>query len=103
MVVYADVEVSKDGGNPFAIKPEKVFYPTSEQPSTEPAIESTWLEDFYITLAGWEQDQSVSFKVNINPLVKWLWAGGYVLVFGSIFALWPGRGSGVGAKYLARS
>lgn len=103
MVVYADVEVSKDGGKTFAIKPEKVFYPTSEQPSTEPAIESTWLEDFYITLAGWEQDQSVSFKVNINPLVKWLWAGGYVLVFGSIFALWPGRGSGVGAKYLARS
>ncbi len=103
MVVYADVEVSKDGGKPFAIKPEKVFYPTSEQPSTEPAIESTWLEDFYIILAGWEQDQSVSFKVNINPLVKWLWAGGYILVFGSIFALWPGRGSGVGAKYLARS
>lgn len=102
-VVYADVEVSKNAGKTFTIRPEKVFYPTSEQPSTEPAIESTWLEDFYIVLAGWDQDQSVSFKVNINPLVKWLWVGGYVLVFGTGFTLWPGKGSGVGTKYLARS
>jgi len=102
-IVYADVNVSKDGQPPVSIRPEKVFYPTAEQPSTEPAINSTWAEDFYLTLAGWEQDQSATFKVNINPLVKWLWTGGYVLMFGTVFALWPGKGSGVGAKYLGRS
>ncbi|MDA8212626.1 MAG: heme lyase CcmF/NrfE family subunit [Clostridia bacterium] len=102
-VVYADVNVSKNGQPPVAVRPEKVYYPTTEQPSTEPAISSTWAEDFYLTLAGWEQDYSTSFKVNINPLVKWLWAGGYVLMAGTLFALWPGKGSGVGAKYLGRS
>ncbi len=102
-IVYADVSVSKNGQPTFQIRPEKVFYPTTEQPSTEPAINSTWLEDFYLVIAGWEQDQSATFKVNINPLVKWLWTGGYVLIFGTIFALWPGKGSGVGTKYLGRS
>lgn len=102
-IVSADVNVSGNKQENFSIRPEKVFYPTAEQPSTEPAINSNWLEDFYLTLAGWEQDQSATFKVNINPLVKWLWTGGYVLIFGSIFALWPGKGSGVGNKYLSRS
>ncbi|MDA8210306.1 MAG: heme lyase CcmF/NrfE family subunit [Clostridia bacterium] len=102
-IVFADVNVSKNGQSTFQIRPEKVFYPTTEQPSTEPAINSSWLEDFYLVIAGWEQDQSATFKVNINPLVKWLWTGGYVLIFGTIFALWPGKGSGVGTKYLGRS
>jgi cytochrome c-type biogenesis protein CcmF len=102
-IVYADISVTNEKGSMSALRPEKVFYPTAEQPSTEPAIWSTWAEDFYVTLAGWEQDQSVTFKFNINPLVKWLWSGGYVLIAGTLFALWPGRGSGVGAKYLGRS
>lgn len=102
-IVYADTVLSKDGQILKNLRIEKVFYPTSEQPSTEPAIHSTWEEDFYVTLAGWEQDMSASFKINLNPLVKWLWTGGYVLIFGTIFALWPGKGTGVGTKYLGRS
>lgn len=102
-VVFADVNVTNQDGVSTRLNPEKVFYPTTEQPSTEPAIWSTWTEDFYVILAGWEQDYTVTFKFNINPLVKWLWSGGYLLIVGSIFALWPGKGSGVGSKYLARS
>ncbi len=102
-VVYADMTVSKDGQTPEAIRPEKVFYPTTEQPSTEPAIKSTLLEDFYILLSAWDQDQSAMVKINVNPLVAWLWIGGYVLIFGTVFALWPGKGSGVGVKYMGRS
>lgn len=102
-IVYADINVTNEKGSTSDLRPEQVSYPTAEQPSTEPAIWSTWAEDFYVTMAGWEQDQSVTFKFNINPLVKWLWSGAYVLIAGTVFALWPGRGSGVGAKYLGRS
>ncbi|HWI55122.1 MAG TPA: hypothetical protein VNT57_05490, partial [Desulfobacteria bacterium] len=51
-------------------------------------------------LASWEKDGSATFKAFVNPLVSWLWIGGYVLVFGTIFALWPGKGSQAGAKYI---
>lgn len=102
-IVYSEMNVVRKDGATYTLQPEKVFYPTEEQPSTEPAIWSTWAEDFYVTIAGWEEDQSASFKFNINPLVKWLWNGAYLLIIGTIFALWPGKGSGVGAKYLGRS
>lgn len=102
MVISADLNISKLDSLKFKLAPEKVFYPTTEQPSTEPAVKSTWKEDFYVTLVGWEKE-SVTIKVNINPLIKWLWTGGYVLILGTLFALWPGKGSAVGAKYLGRS
>ncbi|MEA5024587.1 Cytochrome c-type biogenesis protein CcmF [bioreactor metagenome] len=104
MIISADLNVRKDDSSNFKLSPEKVFYPTAEQPTTEPAVKSTWVEDFYVTLAGWEKEEkTATIKVNINPLIKWLWTGGYVLILGTLFALWPGKGSGVGAKYLGRS
>lgn len=57
-------------------------------------------EDLYIILAGWEKDGRATLKVLINPLMAWLWIGSYVMVAGTIFALWPGRGAEIGPKYI---
>ncbi|MDW7674720.1 MAG: cytochrome c-type biogenesis CcmF C-terminal domain-containing protein, partial [Bacillota bacterium] len=56
-------------------------------------------EDLYITLAGWDADGTTALKVNVNPLIQWIWIGGYVLILGTLFALWPGKGSDLGPKY----
>jgi cytochrome c-type biogenesis protein CcmF len=29
------------------------------------------------------------FRVNVNPLVIWIWIGGAVAVLGALFAVWP--------------
>ena len=99
-VVYADLNVIKNNKYMGNLQVEKVFYSKSEQPMTEPAIISTFKEDFYVLLTGWEQDGSASFKIHINPQIKWLWTGGWVIVIGVLFALWPGKGSGVGNRYI---
>ncbi|HVJ47690.1 heme lyase CcmF/NrfE family subunit [Desulfitobacterium sp.] len=101
--VFADISVSDkakgiDLGN---VESQKVFYPTSDQPMTEIGLRSTLKEDLYIILSTWGQDGSATFKILINPLVSWLWIGGYVVILGAIFALWPGRGSQTGSKYLS--
>ncbi|KGK89077.1 cytochrome C biogenesis protein [Desulfosporosinus sp. HMP52] len=101
-VIYADLRVIKNNYDMGNLQVEKVFYSTSEQPMTEPAIISTFKEDFYVLLTGWEDDGSAIFKIHINPQIKWLWTGGWVIVIGVIFALWPGKGSGVGSRYLGR-
>jgi len=31
----------------------------------------------------------VDFRVNLNPLVLWIWIGGAIAVAGAVFALWP--------------
>lgn len=102
-VVYADMTVFKNGANIGKIEPQKVFYPPDKEknpPATEVGLYSTLKEDLYVILASWERDGSATFKVFVNPLVGWLWIGGYVVVFGAMFALWPGKGSQAGSKYI---
>ncbi|HZW81859.1 MAG TPA: heme lyase CcmF/NrfE family subunit [Candidatus Deferrimicrobium sp.] len=101
-IVYANMTVydAKKGSYLGNIEPEKVFYPTTNEPSSEVGLYSTPKEDLYIILATWEDDGTTTFKAYVNPLVFWLWFGGYVLVFGTLFALWPGKGSQAGSKYV---
>lgn len=90
-IVYADLTVTKGGQYLMQIQPEKIFYPTWPQPRTEVALHSTLREDLYVILSGWERDGSATIKVKVNPLVAWIWYGGYLLVLGTIIAVWPGR------------
>ncbi len=98
-VVFADIDVYRNGQYAGKLTPEKIFYPTWPQPRTEVAIMGSWREDLYITLAGWDTDGTTALVININPLVQWIWFGGYLLVIGTLFALWPGRGNDLGPKY----
>ncbi|KKM11283.1 cytochrome C biogenesis protein [Clostridiales bacterium PH28_bin88] len=100
VIVYADMPVSKDGKNIGAVMPEKVFYELWDQPSTEVGILGSLTEDFYVILSTWDKNGTeATFKVIINPMVAWVWIGGYILVIGTVFAVWPGRGSQLGPKY----
>jgi len=33
----------------------------------------------------------ISFKVYHNPLVKWLWIGAWIFIFGVVAATWPDK------------
>ena len=102
VAVYADLSVYDrvSGRLLGGVEPQKVFYPTSDQPTTEIGLRSTLKEDLYTVLADWQKDGSATFKIFVNPLVSLLWLGGYVVIFGTILALWPGRGNQTGARYL---
>ncbi len=49
-----------------------------------------------------------NFRVNVNPLVSWIWLGGAIAVIGGLVAIWPApearrrRVSDVYAARLAR-
>jgi cytochrome c-type biogenesis protein CcmF len=84
--------VFKDGQNLGELYPRYDFYPDG-QPMTIPAVRSTFSDDLYVVLVNWEDNSAVQtpFKVYHNPLVKWLWLGAIVLVFGTLVAAWPER------------
>ncbi len=99
-VVYAEMPVVKGGKAIGTVTPEKVFYENWDQPSTEVAIRGSLAEDLYVILATWENSgKTATFKVHVNPMMSWMWIGGYILVLGTIFAVWPGKGSQLGPKY----
>ena len=54
------------------------------QSLTHVAISSTPIADVYVVLAGLNSDGSASFRVFVNPLVSWIWAGGAIIILGVI-------------------
>lgn len=72
------------------MRPEKRAYVTHEQPTTEVALLSTWRDDLYVVLAGYdEKNAAATFSLYVNPLVRWLWIGGWVMALGTVLAMIP--------------
>ena len=92
-----DLRVTDISGNFITnLRPEKRVYfhknpdINKRQPHSELDIYSTFNKDIYSIFSSVSSDNSIAFvKIMINPLVKWVWIGGYILAFGTIIALWP--------------
>ena len=94
MVVAAPLVAFRGDEPLFRMRPQRHFHPppNDETPTTEVAIWSSLQHDLYVVLAGWEPDsRTATFKAFVNPLVKWIWIGGFVLLFGTIICMWPDR------------
>jgi len=52
------------------------------QSLTHVAISSTPLADVYVVLTGIGPDGAASFRIFVNPLVSWIWAGGAIIILG---------------------
>jgi cytochrome c-type biogenesis protein CcmF len=88
--VTAEVNVLLGSQPVRRLQPEKRLYKTHEQPTTEVALHSTWRDDLYLVLAGYEEEkEAATFSAYVNPLVRWLWIGGWVMAFGTLLAMVP--------------
>jgi cytochrome c-type biogenesis protein CcmF len=87
----ARVEVlGPDGREITVMTPAKLFYIRAQQPATLVAIRSTPSSDLYVVLAGIDDSgQTATLEVFLTPLVFWLWAGGLLMVLGTVIVMWP--------------
>jgi cytochrome c-type biogenesis protein CcmF len=86
------VEVLRDKKPIMMLYPERRHFSTNEQNGTMVAIYSTLKEDLYVVYAGDSPDTQVPvLHAYLNPLVKWIWLGGAVVVFGTLVAMLPNR------------
>ena len=92
-VAQAVVTVSKGGKVQGELYPRRDYYYEAQQQVTIPGIRSTFEDDLYVVLVDWQpiSTDGATFKVFHNPLVKWLWTGALILVFGTLVAAWPVR------------
>ena len=51
---------------------------------TIPGQRSTLRDDIYVLLVDWEPVAATgaTFKIFVNPLVSWIWAGGAIIILG---------------------
>ncbi len=79
-----------------SLRPERRFYPRSQETTTEVDIRITPRDDLYLALAGSDTqglaqgaefnplERPVIFKVFVNPLQVWLWIGALIVLSGTV-------------------
>ena len=72
--------------------PERRFFLASQVTETMVAIQTSPMRDLYVVYAGRSPETGKPvIHAYLNPLVKWIWFGGMVLVLGTILAMLPNR------------
>jgi cytochrome c-type biogenesis protein CcmF len=90
LITEAELRVTYNGKPVGAVTPQREFFVVQQQPMTKPGKRMSLADDLYVILAGWEgSGETATFKVYINPLVNWLWIGGFALIIGTLVAGWP--------------
>ena len=89
----AQLTVLRNGAELAHLRPRRDFYPeaTATNSMTIAGSYSTIENDVYVLLVNWEpilQNQA-TFKVYINPLINWIWFGGFILMLGTFLAAYP--------------
>jgi len=92
-VARAVISIYKGGEYVGELYPRRDYYYESQQPMTIPGVRSTMEDDFYVLLVDWQPVSTIgaTFKIFHNPLVNWLWLGGFVFILGTLVAAWPDR------------
>ena len=87
--LIADIRV--DGGQVY--EPQLNRYRQSGQTVVTPSVRTGLTNDVMMSIvrAPSESDPTLGLRVTIQPLVVWLWVGGFVMAFGTLLAVFPGR------------
>ena len=76
----AVLEVRNEKGETIGrLVPERRMYRNFQQPFAEAAVLPGLGDELYATLLGFTEDEIISLKVSVNPLVNWLWIGGTLM------------------------
>ncbi|MCP5118566.1 MAG: heme lyase CcmF/NrfE family subunit [bacterium] len=88
----AEVEVFAGGKQIDTLYPERRFFPSSRQATSEVAIRRRLNEDLYLNYAGLSNDgQKAVIQAYTFPLVSWIWIGFWVLMLGTLVCLIPSK------------
>jgi cytochrome c-type biogenesis protein CcmF len=89
---HATLDVLENGREIDQLEPEVRFYKSSQQQSSIVGLRRRLNEDLYVNYSGVLPDNSKAiFQMYTFPLVSWIWIGYWVLLFGTIVCLVPGK------------
>jgi cytochrome c-type biogenesis protein CcmF len=87
--LVADIKI--DGGQVY--QPRLNRYRQSGQTVVTPSVRTGLTNDVMLSIvrAPGEEDPTLGLRVMVQPMVTWLWIGGFVMAFGTLLAVFPGR------------
>ncbi|HUP88679.1 MAG TPA: heme lyase CcmF/NrfE family subunit, partial [Longimicrobiales bacterium] len=92
VVVGSDLTVLRNGKQIGTMDPRMNFYRVRNEPVPTPSVRSRPGGDLYINLTAFEKDgSSVTLNVLVEPLVGWIWLGGFIVALGAAIGLMKPR------------
>lgn len=87
--LVADIKI--DGGQVY--QPRLNRYRQSGQTVVTPSVRTGLTNDVMLSIvrAPGQEDPTLGLRVMVQPMVVWLWIGGFVMAFGTLLAVFPGR------------
>ena len=83
----AAISVTRDGGAPSVMQPEKRIYTASRSPMTEAAIDTGFTRDLYVSLGEPLGDNAWAVRIQHKPFVDWIWGGALLMALGGLLAV----------------
>ena len=91
----AELSIRNNGKSVATMYPEKNIYKYEGNreinQETEVVLRSTFRDDLYLILSEVDGSGKANIRALLNPMVNWIWAGGFVIVLGAIVTMWPER------------
>lgn len=85
--IRAFISIHGENGRRLLFEPEKRYFTARKIPLSETAIVSNGWEDWYIALGEPLQDDTWSIRVYRKPLVRAIWAGGFIMACAPLLGL----------------
>jgi cytochrome c-type biogenesis protein CcmF len=86
-----EVSVTDKTGMIINLFPEKRNYKASGQVMTEAAIDASLARDLYVSLGEPLQGEAWAVRLQIKPLVRFIWLGSVLIGFGGLLAAFDKR------------
>lgn len=84
------VTIIKPSGKSVQLEPEFRYYPVSDMPTSEAAIDSNLLRDVYVTINSIERNEGEvlrwAVRIQYRPFILLLWISSAITVFGILWA-----------------
>lgn len=101
--VAGELEVARDGRPVARLEPEKRRYPVRGQVMTEAAIDPGLWRDLYVSLGEELEGGAWALRIQVKPLVRWIWGGALLAAVGMVLALSERRARARTAARMERS
>ena len=83
----ATVRVLRDGSPIAELHPQRRFFPVQRQTTSDTAIRTNLLSDFYVALGEADGAGAWTIRAYWKPLVPWIWIGAVIMALGGVVSL----------------
>lgn len=85
--ITATFDVQKNNGLPEKLHAEQRIYTSNQESLSKPGILVNPFRDLYLALGNSFPDGGWSVRIYYKPMVRWIWAGGFLLLIGGFLSL----------------